>query len=503
MGKKLSKPKNAEIKKEPKNEIKFEQKNSIKEKESKEEKKDEKKTDNSNKKVDKIMYSNFKTFLDNIYYPDKADLPKAESINNNELCKIIDKYQITEKNLYYKNKDIIYNYFLCKNEKEFLSKQFLEENQEITNEFRYFKLFLFFGFREDNIGNFYSKIFLNICKMIYISSINDLSQKVSLQKLRTLKDDNEWIFIIPCFEFPFLLKELMTNPHVNSFLIHCHGKHSHNEKYFQNYNKYKGTFYNHKELVNLLQNINTPYICPKFNYNLGKKDKFNKFDFYLDSNIQSKITTPFRNIYENAYFSIDQIIPSYNEPIQLLYRIYLYYNNVYEGKKDLENKEQIKCFYIFFQENDKLFLEQKYNLCIEFIPKLFLVIYYYLSYFYSNPFKLSQEKLKKLISKAQKNNDKYKLYFSVREIINDCYKKIINNESILSEKIINTFHELLIQIIIIEVGNLNIYQYKEALSDFDFCLELIFDIIDDQGGNELIEKLVNLINDKRFMSIFL
>ena len=343
----------------------------------------------------------------------------------------------------------------------------MEENQEITNEFRYFSLYLFFGNSENRIPIFYSNIFLNVCRISTISIINNnVNQKKCLQKLNSSKESAEWIFIIPCFEFPILINGLIKATHVNSFLIHCHGKHAHDENYFKTYNKYKGIFHNHKELINLLKNINKQYKGPEFNYELENKDKHKKYNFSLNSNIQSKIKTSLRDLYERACYVFNELIGNYNISNQLLFKTYLYYKDAFEGKKEIEDNEQIKFFINFLNIENDLSLEQKYNLCKEFIPKLYLVVYYYLSFYYSNPFKMQIEDVKKNIIKAKENNDKNKLYSSIGEIINECYKKIINNESILNEKIINHFHELLIQIIIIEEGNYDIYQYLEALSDF-------------------------------------
>ena len=107
----------------------------------------------------------------------------------------------------------------------------------------------------------------------------------------------------------------------------------------------------------------------------------------------------------------------------------------------------------------------------EFIPKLYLVFYYYLSYLYSNPFVMKIKDVKKYIEISIKESE---LKISIGNIINECYEKINKNQSILNEKIVRKFHELLIKFISLKQKNINFYQYLKYLSDFDFCLVLFF-----------------------------
>jgi len=352
--------------------------------------------------------------------------------------------------------------------------------------------------------NFYSKLFLNCCKILNSSTINDnINQQKCLKHINTLKDSLEWIYIIPCFEFPILKKELFKASQVNSFIIHCHGKHNHNDEYFKSFIKYKGTFHNHNELIEILNDINKKYKCPKFNYELENKDKYKIYNFSLNSDIRSNIESKFRSIYEKSYYCLDVSLHTYNKSNHLILKAYFFYKDIYENKIKLNNNE-INCFLNFLKIDNNISLEQKYNLCNEFIPKLFLVFYYYLSYNYSNPFKMPINEVQNNISKAcDNNNDKNKIYISIGEIIDKCYQKIINNESILNEQIINTFHKLLIQLIILEDGNYKIYQYIESLSDFDFCLEYIFDILLnlDEENKKLIEIFAALHSNDRRMTM--
>ena len=457
------------------------------------------------KKIDEKLYLDFKLYLNNIN-SSTNDILLKEKINNNSISyQIINEYQTKEKRLFAQgNNDIIYNYFLCKEYKEFHSNDFLDENKKITDEFRYFSLYLLFGSSNNNMLNFYSKIFLNICKILSSSIIDsNINQQKCLKHINTLKDSLEWIYIIPCFEFIILKDKLIKTPQVNSFIIHCHGKHKHNNDYFNSFNKYKGIFQNHKELIELLKNINKKYICPKFNYELKNPDKYEIYNFSLGSNIQSKIKNDLRVQYENCYYNLDMSSSICNKFNQLLIKKYFYFKNIYENKIKIEINE-ISCFFNFLNLDNNISSTEKSNLCKKFIPKLFLVVYYYLSYTYSNPFKFSIDEIKNITSKVNENTDKNKIFHSIGEIINKCYQKIINKESILNEQIINNFHELLIKLIIIEEGNYNIYQYLEALSDFDFCLEFIFSILYnlEENNKKLEELYISMIfNDKRMSMV--
>ena len=451
-----------------------------------------------------VLYLDFKLYLNSIYPPTNGNLLQEEIENDFKLYQKINEFQYNEKNLFDKsNDDIIKKYFLCKQIEDFNQNFFFEKNKNITSEFRYFCLYLFFGNNNNNMLNFYSKLFLNCCKIIEPSILsNNLNQQNCLKHMSSLKDSLEWIYIIPCFEFPILKNELIKISQVNSFLIHCHGKHNHNDDYFKSFIKYKGTFHNHNELLELLNYINKKYKCPKFNYELENKDKYKIYDFSLNSNIRSNIESNFKSIYEKYYYYLDTLSPFYNKPNHLLLNAYFYYKDIYENKTKIDNNE-INCFLNFLNIDSNIPLEEKYNLCKEFIPKIFLVLYYYFSYNYSNPFKMSKTDVKNNISKAEgNNNDKNKIYISIGEIIDKCYKKIINDESILREELINNFHELLIQLIIIEEGNYKIYQYIEALSNFDFCLEFILIFLYESEENDRNKKLEEIcivlyLNDRR------
>ena len=218
----------------------------------------------------------------------------------------------------------------------------------------------------------------------------------------------------------------------------------------------------------------------------------------MDSNIHSNISNKLRDLYEKSYYSFDSLMINSNISNQLLFKAYLYYKKVQEGKEQLADYEDIKFFTNFIDIKNDISLNEKYNLYKEFIPKLFLVCYYYLSYFYSTPFKMPIDQVKKNIE-ISNENDKYKLYISLGNIINDCYKKIVKGESILTKNIVNEFHKILIKVIIIEEGKINLHKYLECLSDFDFCLELIFDILDEKGNNKISNEIIQnmMINDRR------
>ena len=162
-------------------------------------------------KINEKLYLDFKLYLKNIFPQTNEKLLKENSVNDFSLHQMINEFQSKEKRLFYEgNNDIICKYFLCKQLQEFNKNDFLIQNQNITNEFRYFSLYLFFGNNNNNnMMNFYSKLFLNCCKNISSSFINEnINQQKCLNHINSLKDSLEWIYIIPCFEFPILKNEL-------------------------------------------------------------------------------------------------------------------------------------------------------------------------------------------------------------------------------------------------------------------------------------------------------
>ena len=209
------------------------------------------------------LYLDFKLYLKSIYPITNENFVQEKIVDNFKLNQTINEFKCNEQNMFdNSNDDIIKKYFLCKKIEDFNQNYFLEKNKNITSEFRYFGLCLFFGNNNNNMLNFYSKLFLNCCKIIMPSILNNnLNQQNCLKHMSSLKDSIEWIYIIPCFEFPILKNELIKTSQVNSFLIHCHGKHNHNDEYFKSFIKYKGIFHNHNELLELLNDINKKYKC--------------------------------------------------------------------------------------------------------------------------------------------------------------------------------------------------------------------------------------------------
>ena len=371
-------------------------------------------------------------------------------------------------------------------------KIFIKQNIKITNEFRYFGLYFYFGNQEKFMLNFYSELFLNVNKILAGADYNnDMDQKTFFLNLKVLNSSISWIIIIPCFHFPLIINEIDKYNHVHSILVHCHGKHVHKEKYFKSFLKYKGLFTTHNELINKLKLINKGYTIPLFNYNFEEKYNYEKYNFSLGPNIKSKIKNNLRNLYENNYLSFDMTY-NCNSSKQLIFKAYLYYKDIKEEKKNVNNPEELLFCKDFIDIEDDVPLDKKINLCKEFIPKLYLVCYYYLSYYYSNPFKMPIDEVRENIKSTDENN-KSKLYISLGNIINDCYTKIINGESILTKNIVNNFHNILIKIVIIEKGKINISQYLEILSDFDYCLSLLFDIFDEKEDNKIANEIIGQI----------
>lgn len=88
---------------------------------------------------------------------------------------------------------------------------------------------------------------------------------------------------------------------------------------------------------------------------------------------------------------------------------------------------------------------------------------------------------------------KKNIYIKLGNIINGLYRRILNYECILTKELINEFHDLLIKIVTLKFGNIDFYQYKQYLSDFDFCIIFILEDID----LKINESLGDL--DKRFL----
>ena len=441
--------------------------------------------------IDISILGNLKSYINdtsNIYID---DLSKS---NNESVYKAIIKYIKNEKYLFPNGNDIIYKYFNCENKTIFNSENYINKNIKITNEFRYFGLFLYFGNPESFMLNFYHKIFLNVNKIIGGSFYNDdMDQKMIGLDLRIINKKIEWIVIIPCYHFPLLIEDILKYDNIHSILIHCHGKHNHKEKYLKSFPKYKGFFTNHNELINKLKYINKNYTICSLNYSLEKENNYKKYNFSYGSNIKSDINNAFKKLYEINYNSYDTLTINFNTPNQLILKYYLYYKDIQEKKKHLkEEKEEIKFFENFIKMDENISSKEKLELCEEFIPKLYLVCYYYLSYYYSNPFKKPINEIKKIIKEVNES-DKNKLYILLGNIIIECYNKIINGESIMVKNIVNEFHNILIKILIIEEGNINIFKYLECLSDFDLCLQLIFDILDEKGNNKIGREIIEEI----------
>ena len=162
-------------------------------------------------KINEKLYLDFKSYLKNICPSTNEKLLKEKSVDDFRLHQMINEFQSKEKRLFYGgNNDIIYKYFLCKQLQEFDKKDLLIENQNITKEFRFFSLYLFFGNNNNMMLNFYSKLFLNSCKIVSSSILNNnVNKQKCLKHINSSKDSLEWIYIIPCFEFPILKNELI------------------------------------------------------------------------------------------------------------------------------------------------------------------------------------------------------------------------------------------------------------------------------------------------------
>ena len=296
----------------------------------------------------------------------------------------------------------------------------------------------------------------------------------------------------------------------------------HNEKYLKSFSKYKGIFITHEELLIILNNINKQYKLPKFNYNfeekieneafkkpqeneniLNSKDGYKKFNFKTNSNIISNIDNNFKDYYEKYYFIYDFSINFFNTINQLILKIYFLYKNI--DNKQLKRNEKYKSYIDFIKNksSEKEQIEQ----CKEFIPKLYLVCYYYHCYPYYYPFKLNKKIVNEIIkvSKSEYKKKQKELFFSLGNLINECYEKIINNECIINENITNTFHKLLIQLDIACSDDddeiTNFYQELESFSFFDLIIENFFMLLIERDGYKINMSYVISSLDRRYINI--
>jgi len=484
-----------------------------------------------------ILKDVIKYFLNDIKpsYKHLSNLLK-EKDDNTLLNKFLD-YQNMERG-YYFNKFSLYKYFLFEDKINFNLNKLIEENKAKTDEFRYYSLFFSFGINSEKLYNFYYELFANVNKQFgYNCNFQE-----TLLNLKQLNKSSEWIIIIPCYLFPLLINELNRMPHIRYILLHCHGYHFHKEKYLKSFNKYKGVFISHQKLLILLKNINKKYKLPQFNYDfeekklnqafkipkeneniienenmdfkdifkkiysnessLISKDCYNKYNFKANSNIESKIKNDLRNFYENNYFFFDYSSNFFNTINQLILKIYFYYKNIdfQKLKKNLKYK-----FYVdFIISKNNISEKEQIELCKEFIPKLYLVCYYFHSYPYYYPFKMEKKEVLECqkYSKLDYQNKKKELFFKLGTLINDCYKKIVNNECIINEKLTNDFHKLLLKIDIAysDDENTDYHQELEYNTDFDLGIENFVLLLDTQSQKQL--DIVNcLTTDQRFINL--
>ena len=415
----------------------------------------------------------FKSYINDISPPIDI-LNNINEISDDELLKIIYDYQEKEINNYNHRELIVKNY-LCENVMDFSYNKFIQQNLEITSDFRYFSIIFVFAYGDIRIWKIYDKIFPHICKFYSLANVIGLHKSVLLE-FKNIEKILEWIAIIPCYQFPLFLNEINSMDYIKYFILDCNGKHQHKENYLKSFYKYKGVFTNHKELINILININKNYKLPTFNYDLEHKEKYVKYEIKKSEKLDTKIENDLRKYYEDLYFV------SYNN---LNYGKFCILNQLllkeyFKSKTIAENKEKDNKIYKLFTDfidTKNLSKDKRKTAVKEFIPKLYLVFYYYLSYLYSNPFTMKINNVKKCFEISIKESE---LYTSIGNIINECYEKINKSQSIINEKIVNKFHELLIKFTYLKEKNINFCQYLEYLSDFDFCLVLFLFYIDEK-----------------------
>ena len=93
-------------------------------------------------KFNEELYLDFKLYLKSIYPLTNEYLLQEKIDNDFKLYQMINEFQYNEKNSFDNSNDVIIkNYFLCKQIEDFNQNYFLEKNQHITDEFRYFSLY--------------------------------------------------------------------------------------------------------------------------------------------------------------------------------------------------------------------------------------------------------------------------------------------------------------------------------------------------------------------------
>ena len=484
-----------------------------------------------------ILKDVIKYFLNDIMPTTKLLSSFVKAKDDNSLLNIFLDYENNQR-VNYLSESSLYKYFMLEDNKNFNINKLIEENKVITDEFRYYSLFFSFGINSKQLYSFYFELFTNVNKVfIYNSHFQE-----NLLSLNLLNKSPEWIIIIPCYLFPLLINEINKMPQIKYILLHCHGKHIHKETYLKSFNKYKGVFINHQKLLILLKNINEKYKLPKFNYDFEEKqlnqtvkkpkekeniitnenmdlydisndfysnensflskDFYKKYYFKTNSNIKSKINNDLRNYYENNYFFLDYSINYFNTINQLILKTYFYFKNI--DFKKLKKNQKYKFYLDFINSKNSISEEKQIELCKEFIPKLYLVCYYYHSYPYYHPFKMDKKEVIKYLKRPKldyKNKEK-ELFLKIGNLINDCYKKIINNECIINEKLTNDFHKLLFKLDIADSDNENtdFYQELEFNIDFDLDIENFFLFLD-QKSQKIIDISNYIALDQRFISL--
>ena len=189
----------------------------------------------------------------------------------------------------------------------------------------------------------------------------------------------------------------------------------------------------------------------------------------------------------------EHVTPTIKTINHLLIKAYFHYKQIEERKIKLEPKD-ILSYIKYIDMKPELPLTEKIILCIKFIPKFYLVIYYYISYIYSIPFKYKVNNIDTSIDYSKNIKE---IYIKIGDIINDLYKRILNDECIINEKLINEFHSLLIKLVIIRYRNIDFYQYKEYLSDFDFCINIILDNNENKIESDIFYSLEEM--DRRWL----
>lgn len=327
------------------------------------------------------------------------------SLKNNNITKIKENYIREERELFYKEDGLIEEYFSLENKHLFNTTIFIENNKNITEDFRYFALCFIFGYDSVIKTHFYYKIFPHVNKKFLTEFEND---NMILNTLKFLKNSIDWILIIPCYYLPFIISELNTIEQIKIIIVHCHGKHIHKGNYFKSIKKYKGTFTNHNELISILININKEYILPKFNYDLKVINNYKKYDFEYSPNINSTIYNSCRFFYKTGYFDNEHISSTIKTTNHLLIKAYFHYKQLEERKINIENKD-ILSYFKYINIKPELSFKETKRLCMEFIPKFYLVFYYYISYIYSTPFKYNINDIDTSIDYSKKKKYIYKI----------------------------------------------------------------------------------------------